>query len=187
MRTRALMSSLCLLTVVGCASGRSTTAVHPMDAPLCSDYKTVLVHVTSTVPESDADARALENEIITELRKNPRITTVVSATGAPDAKADLRLNATIVDLRKVSAGKRLMLGAFAGRGSVKVSADLLDGRDQAAHRACLAGAPLDDRRHALGGAGCAVSSIAGGWNLPEPAQPPGPRAGRAAARAPALH
>lgn len=129
MQTRVLFSLGILVSLVGCASGGSTTALQPVSVPLSSAYKTVLVEVTSTVPDSDADARALENEIITELRKDTRFTQVLSATGNPNAAADLRLKADIVDLRKVSAGKRVMLGGLAGRGSVKVNAELLDGRD----------------------------------------------------------
>ncbi|MGH9458559.1 MAG: DUF4410 domain-containing protein [Thermoanaerobaculia bacterium] len=129
MRRRVIWSSLCLLTLTlaGCASGGSTTALEPMAAPLGSNYRTIVVSVASSVPDSDADARALENEIITELRKNPRLASVVSATGSPDAKADLRLDANIVNLRKVSPGKRVMLGALAGRGSVTVDVNLVDG------------------------------------------------------------
>ncbi len=129
MRIRVLLLPLSLLLLsIGCASGGSTTAVQPMAATLGPGYKTVLVHVIASVPDAEADARALENEIITELRKESRLTRVTSATGAPDAKADLKVNANIVDLRKVSAGKRVMLGGLAGRGSVTVNADLVDGK-----------------------------------------------------------
>jgi TolB-like protein len=131
MRTRVLPAGLLLLlsvALVGCASGGTTTAVQPLSASLGSTYKSVLVDVSTSVPETASDAQALENEIITELRKNASFTKVISATGAPDAKADLRLKAKIVDLRKVSAGKRVMLGGLAGRGRVKVDTDLVDGK-----------------------------------------------------------
>jgi hypothetical protein len=133
MRTRVVPAGLLLLislALIGCASGGTTTAVQPLTASLGSKYKTVLVNVSTSVPDTNSDAQALENEIVTELRKNPAFTKVISATGAPDAKADLRLEAKIVDLRKVSAGKRVMLGGLAGRGRVKVDTDLVDGKSK---------------------------------------------------------
>ena len=131
MRTRVVSTGVFLLAsiaLIGCASGGTTTAVQPLTASLGSSYKTVLVDVSTSVPDTNSDAQALENEIITELRKNTSFTKVISATGAPDAKVDLRLKAKIVDMKKVSAGKRVMLGGLAGRGRVKVDTDLVDGK-----------------------------------------------------------
>ena len=129
MQIRVLFSLVILVFLIGCASGGTTTPLQAVSAPLSSAYNTVLVEVTSTLPDSDADARALENEIITELRKDSRLTQVLSGTGSPTAAADLKLKADIVEMRKVSTGKRMMLGGLAGRGSVKVNAELLDGRN----------------------------------------------------------
>ncbi|HEY0590380.1 MAG TPA: hypothetical protein VGF40_01325, partial [Thermoanaerobaculia bacterium] len=70
MRTRVLLFPLALLLLsIGCASSGSTVAVQPVAATLGPEYKTVVVSVITSVPDSNSDALALENEIITELRK----------------------------------------------------------------------------------------------------------------------
>lgn len=129
MKRRLPWMPLAILSLlVGCASGGTTTPTQPLAQTLGSSYKTVAIKVIASAPDADADALSLENAIITELRKEPRFTKVISRTGSPDTKVDLVVNANITDIRKVSQSKRVMLGGLAGRGSVTVQADLVDGK-----------------------------------------------------------
>jgi len=53
---------------------------------------------------------------------------IYSAIAASESIPDLKLKVTITELRKVSAGARVMVGAFAGRGKMVVKMEVFDGK-----------------------------------------------------------
>ena len=123
-RTVVLMVAVFAAGLIGCASGGSTVAAAPMEAKL-GKYKKLTVNATSSVEKSDMETTQLGALLVTKLRQSGMFDTVTSDSRARDG---VLLNAKIVQLRKVSTGKRLVLGAMAGRGSVAVDAELVDAR-----------------------------------------------------------
>lgn len=91
-----------------------------------ANYKTILVDVSSQVPESTQEVVQLESMLIAKLREGNMFEKVVSGSACSDAEGDLRLNLKILDLEKVSPGARVMLGALAGRAVIVVNGELID-------------------------------------------------------------
>ncbi len=114
-----------ILLLGGCASTGSLHVITPTTVKL-ADYKTLLFHASSQVPESGEEVIQLESITIAKLRENGLFDKVVAGSASPDAPADLQLNAKIVELKKVGAGARVMLGALAGRAGIVVDVELID-------------------------------------------------------------
>ena len=126
-RMRAV--SLCSAAVLSavflshCASSGQTLNATPPTTKLGS-YKRVVVNVTSTVPDTSPETIQLESQVVSTLRGLNTFDNVSTANGG--GSGDLRINATIADLRKVSGAKRAMLGGLAGRGNLVVNVKLVD-------------------------------------------------------------
>src|SRR5262249_8053825 len=112
--------------LAGCASSgelKSTTAT----TNRLSTYRTLVLEVSSTVPDSALETTQLETMAVTHLRSTGILEKVIAGSAATaDTPADVRLRARITELNKVGAGSRAMLGAFAGRGKVVVVSELVD-------------------------------------------------------------
>lgn len=114
-----------IFIISGCASTGTIQPMKPIDVKL-TNYKTAIVHVTSQLPESRQEIFQLESLIIAKLREKGIFEKVISGNTSPDAPADLKLDGKIVELKKVNAGMRVMLGAFAGQGRVLVDVALIE-------------------------------------------------------------
>lgn len=114
-----------MLLFVGCASKGALITETPMTTKL-ADYKTMLLHVSSQVPGSSEEVIQLESMTVAKLREMGLFEKVIAGSASPDVPADLRLNVRIVELREVSSGKRVFLGALAGRARIAVDAELID-------------------------------------------------------------
>ena len=115
----------CTLFVTGCAS-KGTLQVQDSPSVKLSSYEGISVRVTSDVSGAETEIALLESFIIAQLRSSTIFDKVYSAVAGSTRASDLRLSATITQLRRVSAGERMMVGAFAGRGKVVVRIELHD-------------------------------------------------------------
>lgn len=126
LRTREAVLLLTVISLLaGCASTGQTVAAAPPVTKL-SAYDSVVVNVTSSVPETSRETVQLESMIISSLRDSNLFRNVTAASAG--GKGDLRIDAVISDLRKVSGAKRALLGGFAGRGNMVVDVKLVDAK-----------------------------------------------------------
>jgi Domain of unknown function (DUF4410) len=109
----------------GCASTGKISTTVPMTVKL-STYKTMLLNISSQIPESSEEMVQLESMTIAKLRDKGLFEKIIVGSSSPDAQADLRLKAKIVALKKVSSGARVMVGAMAGRAGIDVEVELFD-------------------------------------------------------------
>lgn len=114
-----------VILLEGCASKGTITATTPMTLKL-STYKTILFNISSQVLGSSEEIVQLESMTVAKLREKILFDKVFSGSSSPDAQADLRLNAKIIQLKRVSPGARAMVGAMAGRAGVDVEVELFD-------------------------------------------------------------
>jgi hypothetical protein len=114
-----------VILLEGCASKGTITATTPV-GPKLSTYKTILFNTSSQVPGSSEEILQLESMTIAKLREKGLFDKIVSGASSPDAQADLRLNAKIIQLKRVSSGARVMVGAMAGRAGIDVEVELVD-------------------------------------------------------------
>jgi len=125
MKCRGLLFLVGLALLCGCASSGQTLKSVPPKTKL-STFQSVVVKVTSSVPDSSRETLQLESMIVSTLMSQKAFAAIsgLSAGG----NGDLRVDANISDLRRVSSGARVMLGAFAGRGNMTVDVKLVDTR-----------------------------------------------------------
>jgi hypothetical protein len=114
-----------LIFLDGCASRGAIKETTPMALKL-STYKTMLFNISSQVPGSSEEIVQLETVTIAKLREKGLFDKVISGSSSPDAQANLRLNAKIIQLKRVSPGARVMVGAMAGRAGIDVEVELFD-------------------------------------------------------------
>ena len=114
-----------LIFLDGCASRGAIKETTPMTLKL-SIYKTMLFNISSQVAGSSEEIVQLETVTIAKLREKGLFDKVISGSSSPNAQADLRLNAKIVQLKRVSPGARVMVGAMAGRAGIDVEVELVD-------------------------------------------------------------
>lgn len=114
-----------LMVLVGCASTGTLKSTMLSDVKL-SNFKTIVIHVSSQVPEASNEVIQLESLTITKLREKGLFEKVIAGSASPDAQADLKIDVEITKLKKVTAAARAMLGALAGRGGVVLNAKLID-------------------------------------------------------------
>ena len=94
---------LAVLLFTGCASTGAIHTITPITAKL-ADYKTVLLCVSSQVPESSGETIRLGSIITDKLHNKGLFDKVLVASACSGCQADLRLNAKIVEVKKVGAG-----------------------------------------------------------------------------------
>ena len=109
----------------GCASRGTIKETTPMSLKL-STYKTMLFSTSSQIAGISEEIVQLEAVTIAKLREKGLFDKVISGLSSPDAQADLRLNAKIIQLKRVSSGARVMVGAMAGRAGIDVEVELFD-------------------------------------------------------------
>ena len=124
---RGALFLLVLLLLGGCASKGAIRTTTPLAVKL-SNYKTIMVNVSSQGPGLSEEIVQLETMTITKLREKGLFDKVIAGSSSPDAPTDLRLNARIVELKRVSSGARVMVGAFAGRAGIDIDVELTDMR-----------------------------------------------------------
>jgi uncharacterized protein YggL (DUF469 family) len=100
------------LSFYGCASTGSVTSTIAPTVSL-DGFKTVSVSVQTKVEDSEKEAQAFKEILITELKKKNKWEVVGSSP-----QSQLELSATITNLKKVGTAARLLGGALAGRASV---------------------------------------------------------------------
>lgn len=127
MKNRAyyMVVVLSMILLIGCASTGAIHATMLVTAKL-SNYKTMLFNVSSQVPESGEAILQLESMTVAKLREKGLFEKVITGSASPDASVDLRLNAKIVELSKVSSGSRVIFGALSGRAGTVVDVELID-------------------------------------------------------------
>ncbi len=109
----------------GCASTGKITTTVPVTTKL-SNYKTMLFNISSNIPDSSEETVQLESMTIAKLREKGLFQKIFVTSSSPDVQPDLKLNAKIVALKKVSSGARVMVGAMAGRAGIDVEVELFD-------------------------------------------------------------
>ncbi len=90
------------LVFTGCASTGSIHMITPVNAKL-ADYKTVLLCVTSQTPESSGETIQLGSMITDKLHDKGLFEKVLIASGCSGCRADLRLNAKILEAKEVGS------------------------------------------------------------------------------------
>lgn len=113
-----------LILLGGCVSKGAVSLTTPITANL-STYKTMLLNISSQFPGSYEEI-VQQNMIIADALKKRLFDRVIAGSLFPDAQADLRLDAKITALKKVSPGERFWGGAMAGRAGVDVEVELFD-------------------------------------------------------------
>ena len=132
MTRRMPFTTLRLLVVLGllagCASSGELKSTTAMTTHL-GTYQTLLLEVSSGVPDSAQETTQLETLTVTQLRSKGVFQKVIAGSAASgDTPTDIRLRAKITELTKVGSTSRIMLGALAGRGKVVVASELVDAR-----------------------------------------------------------
>jgi len=116
---------LIILCFTGCASTGGLHTKTPVTVKL-ANYRTILLYVSSQVPESSGETIQLGSIITDRLHNKGLFEKVLVASTSPGCRADLELNAEIVELKRVSPGARICLGALTGRAGVVVDVALTD-------------------------------------------------------------
>jgi len=108
------------VAILGCASTSSVTSTIAPTVSL-DGFKTLSVSVQTKVEDSEREAQAFKEILISELKKKNKWEVVGS-----NPQSQLELSATITNLNKVGTAARLLAGAIAGRASVDVDVVLKD-------------------------------------------------------------
>ncbi|MGD2295689.1 MAG: hypothetical protein PVF22_07625 [Candidatus Aminicenantes bacterium] len=130
MKTKFFWPVLILLVgmTAGCASQGTLVTTQPVSTGL-SNYRSILVNVTSGISGSELEITKLETMLVTMLRQGGRFEKIIGGSVSQETPVDLRLNVAIVRLKKVSSGERALVGALAGRARVLCHSELVQARD----------------------------------------------------------
>jgi len=120
-----VISILILILFGGCASTGTIRVTTPMTVKL-STYKTMFLDFSSQVPGSSEETVQLETMTIVKLQEKGLFDKLIAGSSSPDAQADLRLNAKIVRLKRVTSEARMWVGGMAGRAGIDVEVELFD-------------------------------------------------------------
>lgn len=94
-------------------------------APNLSSYNRILVKISSDI-RAEREIQMIEALIVARLSKAKLFERVIAASRIKHSEEPLLLHAMIVDLRKVSSGKRVKWGVFAGNARVVLRVELID-------------------------------------------------------------
>lgn len=119
-----VVCTVALFLLWGCASGALQTTT-PMEVKL-ANYKTIVLNVSSPIFGANEEIAQFETMAVAKLQSKNLFEKVIAGSSSPDAQSDLRLDAKIVELKKVSSAERVMQGAFAGRAGITVDTELID-------------------------------------------------------------
>jgi len=120
---KGIIFILTIIFFVACGLYRASLNVKTPLTDRISNYETVLIYVTTMVPDSAEQASILEEYIIKNLNKKAIFKKVVASSAEPDASTDLRLNAKILNLKKAGIVSTMFTG---GGGGVIVEVSLID-------------------------------------------------------------
>jgi hypothetical protein len=122
-----LLMVLYMLTnfVVGCASTGSHREMTSTTTKL-SNYKTILVNVSSNIPDSSLITVKLGSMIVAELEEKKIFDDIFLFQFTPHAAAELGCNVKILDLRKVSDFDRAIVGGLAGQARIATIVEIVD-------------------------------------------------------------
>lgn len=130
MKTKSFVLLIAALVVVGCASKGTIVTTQPLAAKT-SDFKTMLINISSQVPGAEMEKTKLESMLVSTLRQNRKFEKVIagSVADAEEVSVDLHVNVTILKLRRVNSGDRVMVGALAGRAKLVCDVELVNAAD----------------------------------------------------------
>ena len=111
--------------VFGCAATGSHREISPTTTKL-SNYKTILVNVSSNIPDSSLVTTKLGSMIVAELEEKKLFDDIFLAQFTPNSEAELSLNVTILDIRYVSSTARGWVGGLAGQAGVSTIAEIVN-------------------------------------------------------------
>lgn len=117
-----------LILISGCASTGSMHTTMKPQAEI-SSYKTIIVYVTSNVPDSGQEIIQLQNMTVSKLRDIGLFEKVMAGSTSSDMPMDLELRSKIIKIKKGSSGSRILLGVLAGQAGIVVNAELIDLKD----------------------------------------------------------
>ena len=123
--------AICLLSAISFMSGcvsKGATQVYQPPSKAFRNYKILAVEITSQVDNVEEVLVQLENSIIGKIRDRHLFDSTYATSVSPEKKADLKLTVTVTNIRKVGSTTRLLLGAFAGQGSLQTNVELTDVR-----------------------------------------------------------
>ncbi len=119
-RTRALVIALAVVSLPwvmgGCASSTGSIQTSTPLPPSVVRARTIVVHVTSRVPDSEETTRELEGAVVEKLREGDAFERVFSSLSVGTRVPDLSVNATITKFDGMGSFARevtaLQLGVF---------------------------------------------------------------------------
>lgn len=118
----ALAAGAILLS--GCASS-TLVPIKTLDTEV-RPYRTVRVSVESKVAEDvSKEISDLQGEIVSRIRETKRFDEVTLAQDTTGAEG-LLVKTSVVGIRKVGGGARLLLGALAGKASISTDVEFVD-------------------------------------------------------------
>jgi len=112
-----------LFMINGCASNGALHLLQPLEVNL-TGYESMVVSISSNFPGNEKSQ--LESLIISKLRAKQLFEKVYSGEAAPNTDKALQMKGVIIEIKKVDAGSRMMLGALAGQARVLVNVSLID-------------------------------------------------------------
>lgn len=118
-RGRRLLSAM----LAGCVSSGSADVRTPL-SPTVARMRSAVVRVTSTVRNSEEATQELEGAIVEQLRQRRAFERVYSGIAAPDRRADVSVDARVVQFTGVSELARGLVGAFAGQAVIVADVEL---------------------------------------------------------------
>jgi hypothetical protein len=128
-RTRALATALVVVSLLWAMSGCfSSTGSIQTSAPLPRNVvraRTIVIHVTSRVPDSEETTRELEGAVVEKLREGDAFERVFSSLSVGTRVPDLLVNATITEFDGMSSLGRELTTGYLGIFSPLVEATIV--------------------------------------------------------------
>jgi hypothetical protein len=123
----ALSLAVGCAALAGCAARSETLAASPVDKASLRSYKTAAVSIDSEAgAELTKETAALGAEVVQRIKTRRTFEEVRMAGVTENAAGTLLIKATVMKAKKVGTGKRMLLGAFAGRAGLTVDVKLID-------------------------------------------------------------
>jgi len=120
------VASILVLALPGCSARSKTVTGQAIQTDLRA-FKILALQVDAAVSQDAEKEKAeLVSETVTRIKNRRVFDDVRIATANENTPGTLLMKATITRLKKIGGGKRMMLGAFAGRANVTVRVQLID-------------------------------------------------------------
>ena len=117
--------TLVFLLMSSCAATGNIELSQPLTADLAR-VGTVVVEVLSEVEDAEKEKFQMTSLIVSKLRESGLFSKVNASDVQSTEDKGLKLTCTIIELEKVDAATRMMLGAFAGQAHVVADVDVID-------------------------------------------------------------